>query len=196
MTRAPHTTNAARGTATGIADQAAPGVTVQAAASIADQAVAVDAVRALARVARLLERASGDLGLAQYRVISAIAGGEDRAARVAERVGLGRPAVSAAVEALCRSGLVRRTEAASDQRAIDLAVTPDGWLTLDRVEAAMVQLLADLCDRCSRSGIAAIAGAGTSSSVPGEALSVLAALGPAMDDQLAEHRQQRRSVGR
>lgn len=147
-----------------------------------DGGTAAEAVRALARTARVLERATGDLGLSQYRVLSAVAAGEERASRVAERFGLGRPAVSAAVEALCRAGLVCRAGAAADQRAIDLAVTPAGLDELDRVEGEMVRVLTDLCAR-----------SGTGS--PLEQLKALAALGPALDDLLAE-RLARRQAGR
>lgn len=144
-----------------------------------DKDIAVAAVRGLARTARVLERAAGDLGLSQYRVLSAIAAGEERASRVAERFGLGRPAVSAAVETLCRAGLVCRTGAATDQRAVDLTVTPAGQGVLDRVEEEMVRVLSDLC---ARSGSAS----------PVELLEVLAALGPAVDHLLAERLGRRR----
>ncbi len=69
----------------------------------------VDAVRALARATRVLERASGELSLAHYRVLSAIASGEKRASRVAERLAIGKPTVSAAVEALAQRGLLLRS---------------------------------------------------------------------------------------
>src|ERR1700761_7040788 len=86
----------------------------------------VDAVRALARAARVLERASGQISLAQYRVLSAVAAGDERASRIAERLELGRPTISAAVATLCRHGLLVRDEVVADQRATDLRLTPSG----------------------------------------------------------------------
>lgn len=157
-----------------------------------DRNVAVDAVRSLARTARVLERAAGDLGLGQYRVLSAIAAGEDRAARVAERIWLGRPAVSAAVDALCRDGLLDRTEAAGDQRATVLGVTPAGREVLARVESDMVAVVADLCDRSSRAG----GGADRTGRSTARTLAALAALGPAIDDLIAERRAERRAARR
>jgi DNA-binding MarR family transcriptional regulator len=53
---------------------------------------------------------SSELNMVHYRVLSAIASGEDRASRVAERLELGRPAISAAVDALCRAGYLVRGE--------------------------------------------------------------------------------------
>lgn len=105
---------------------------------------AVEAVRALARASRILERASGDLNLAHYRVLSAVASGDERASRVAARLALGRPTVSAAVDSLCQRGLLTRDAAADDQRASVLRLTDRGRELLDGVEAEMVGRLDDL----------------------------------------------------
>lgn len=126
----------------------------------------MEAVRSLARTARLLEKASGDLGLAHYRVLSAIAAGEDRASRVAERFELGRPTISAAVDALCRAGLLERTVVETDQRAFALRLTDEGRDTLETVETAMVAVLDDLCGRLRS---------------PATAATTIAALGGALD---------------
>jgi DNA-binding MarR family transcriptional regulator len=131
---------------------------------------AVEAVRALARMARALERASDELSLAQYRVLSAIASGAERASRVAERLQLGRPTVSAAVDALCREGLVQRAEAPGDQRAVSLVLTSDGAALLRRMERAMVAVLDELCARAGDRDLT----------------DRLAALGPALDALGAE----------
>jgi DNA-binding MarR family transcriptional regulator len=110
-----------------------------------DQRRAVEAVRALARVSRVLERASDELSLAHYRVLAAVASGEERASRVAARLALGRPTVSAAVESLCERGLLRRTSVVGDQRAAALLLTADGEALLARVEGEMVRRIDDLC---------------------------------------------------
>jgi DNA-binding MarR family transcriptional regulator len=107
----------------------------------------VQAIRALARVARLLERSSGDLNLAHYRVLSAVADGDERASRVADRLALGKPTVSAAVESLCRRGLLSRADAAEDRRAATLTLTPAGEAALAAVERGMLERLDDLCAR-------------------------------------------------
>ena len=104
-------------------------------------------MRALARAARVLERASGELSLAHYRVLSAIAAGDARASRIAHRLALGNPTVSAAVDALCQRELVRREEVAGDQRAVGLSVSAEGRTLLHRVESEMVQRLAAIASR-------------------------------------------------
>jgi DNA-binding MarR family transcriptional regulator len=107
----------------------------------------VQAIRALARLARALERSSGDLNLAHYRVLSAIADGDERASRVADRLALGKPTVSAAVESLCRRGLLSREDAADDRRAATLSLTVDGRAALAEVEAVMIGRIDDLLGR-------------------------------------------------
>jgi DNA-binding MarR family transcriptional regulator len=101
----------------------------------------VAAVRSLARVLRILELASQDLNPAHYRVLSAIASGDERASRVARRLALGKPAVSAAVEALTRRGLVDRAPAAADGRVSLLRLTDEGRDVLERAEANMAGVL-------------------------------------------------------
>ena len=86
----------------------------------------VAAVRAVARLARVLERASGDLSMAHYRVLAAVADGDERASRVAARLALGKPTISASVDALCRHGLLTREDVEHDQRATTLRLTDAG----------------------------------------------------------------------
>jgi DNA-binding MarR family transcriptional regulator len=114
-------------------------------ASDSEAVQTVHAVRALARISRVLERTSGDLSLAQYRVLAAVDGGDERASRVAHRLALGKPAISAAVDALCTRGLLVRGADASDQRAAALALTTAGRLLLAEVERAMVERLSRIC---------------------------------------------------
>ena len=107
----------------------------------------VEAVRALARASRRLERASGEVNLAHYRVLSAIASGDERASRIAARLAIGKPTVSATVEALCQRGLLIRSGVEGDQRVASLHLTTEGEKVLKGVEAAMVAWMEDLCAR-------------------------------------------------
>jgi DNA-binding MarR family transcriptional regulator len=115
-------------------------------------AASVEAVRALARASRVLERASGELSLAHYRVLSAIATGDERASRVAARLALGKPAVSATVDALCQRGLLTRSDVEGDQRAFALHLTGTGEAILAAVEAEMTARLDELCARTPDGG--------------------------------------------
>ena len=132
-----------------------------------------DAARVLARLSRLMERASGDLSLPHYRVLSAIADGDERATRLAERLALGKPTISASVEALCRRGLLTREAVAGDQRASALRLTPAGAAALAAAESAMVQRLALLASQSPEAA---------------HAVAALPALGAALDSAMDARR--------
>ncbi len=138
----------------------------------------VQAVRALARLARALERSSGDLNLAHYRVLAAVADGDERASRVAQRLALGKPTISAAVDSLCTRGLLAREDAADDRRATRLSLTPAGVAALAEVEATMVGRIDELLARSDEAD---------------EIVSALSQLGSALDEVAAERLAARRT---
>ncbi len=105
--------------------------------------------RTLARLARLLERACSELTLSQYRVLSLVARGDERASQLAGRLALAKPTITAAVDALVEHGLMTRSEVEGDRRAVRLAITRDGKAALARTEAAMAERLQPLIDSCS-----------------------------------------------
>jgi DNA-binding MarR family transcriptional regulator len=115
--------------------------------SISAEQRAREAVRALARASRVLERASSEVSLAHYRVLSAIASGDQRGSRIAARLAVGKPTVSAAVETLCQRGLLIREGVEGDQRVAALRLTTDGQALLERVEGEMIVRFDDLCAR-------------------------------------------------
>ena len=131
----------------------------------------VGAIRAVARMARLLERSSEDLNLAHYRVLSAVADGDERASRVADRLALGKPTISAAVESLCKRGLLSREDAAEDRRAATLTLTPAGEEALVAVEKAMRERLREVTGRIPDGD---------------RVVEALGELGPALDELAAE----------
>jgi DNA-binding MarR family transcriptional regulator len=138
----------------------------------------IEAVRALARASRMLvERASSELSPAHYRVLSAVAAGDERASRVATRLAIGKPTISATVDALCQRGLLVRSEVAGDQRAAALALTPEGVALLSRVEHDMIERIDDLAARTPDAA---------------QLLESLVQLGTAIDETQAERMAQRR----
>ena len=100
-----------------------------------------EAVRTVVRLSRLFERASGELSLPHYRVLAAVAEGDERASLVAKRLALGKPAISASVDALCRRGLLIRQPTVGDQRVSPLRLTPAGQAALHEAETAMLARL-------------------------------------------------------
>jgi DNA-binding MarR family transcriptional regulator len=133
----------------------------------------VEAVQSLTRASKVMERASGGLSLAHYRVLAAVAAGDERASRVAARLALGKPTVSASVEALCARGLLVRSGVAGDQRAIQLSLTEPGRELLEIAQRAMTSALEELAARTGRRD---------------EVIDVLVALGSAIDQAAAERR--------
>jgi DNA-binding MarR family transcriptional regulator len=111
----------------------------------------VQAVRALARASRIVERASDDLSFADYRVMAAIASGEERATRLADRLALGKPAVSASVESLSKRGLIIRGKVDGDNRGVALSISEDGRELFTRMEARMARQLELLSERTGKS---------------------------------------------
>src|SRR5882672_10949506 len=99
------------------------------------------AVRALALAARSLERAAGDLTLAQYRVLAFVAAGHERSSIVAEGLALAKPTVTATVDWLVERGLVAREAVAGDRRSVRLAVTRAGAAALRAAEKSMGERL-------------------------------------------------------
>jgi DNA-binding MarR family transcriptional regulator len=101
-------------------------------------------VQALARLSRAMERAAAPLSLADYRALSAIVAGEERASRLAERLAVGKPSISATVDSLARRGLISRERVAADQRAVTLAVTRAGQEAYEQARRRMADRLAEI----------------------------------------------------
>jgi DNA-binding MarR family transcriptional regulator len=116
-------------------------------AAATDRARTTQVIRALARVSSFLERSSTELSLAHYRVLSAIASGDERASRIASRLALGKPAISAAVTSLCQRGLLSRVDVEGDLRATGLRLTPEGQALLARAETEMAARLGQVASR-------------------------------------------------
>jgi DNA-binding MarR family transcriptional regulator len=149
--------------------------------SAEDRARTVEAIRSLARASSVLERSSPHLSLAHYRVLAAIAQGNERASNIARRLAIGKPAISVAVESLCQRGLLARSVVAGDQRVAALHLTPEGETLLDQVETEMISRINDLCDRTP----------------DGEQLiESLVWLGAAMDSRVADRLAAQRGEGR
>jgi len=113
----------------------------------------VRAIRALALAARSLERAVGasELTLAQFRVLSLVAAGDERSSLLADRLAVAKPTITAVVDGLVERGLVARAAVAGDRRSIRLSLTPAGVAALRTAEreasAALAGILVHARDR-------------------------------------------------
>lgn len=105
------------------------------------------AARTLALVARVLERAAGELTLAQYRVLALVADGDERASRLALRLAVGKPTVTAVVDGLAERGYLERRTVPDDRRATRLVLTDSGRAALETAEIEMARRVERLVDR-------------------------------------------------
>jgi len=108
-----------------------------------------DAVRALVRVARMLEHAATELTLPQYRLLVMVDRGDHRASKLAGGLALSKPTVTAVVEGLVERGFLARSEVTGDRRAVQLSLTEAGRAALTSTDAAMEERLGDVLDRCA-----------------------------------------------
>ncbi|QAY61015.1 MarR family transcriptional regulator [Microbacterium protaetiae] len=127
-----------------------------------------------ARMARMLERTlqhHAPLSLSDYRILSAVADGEARASRLAQRLAVGKPSVSASVDSLVRRGLLARAGGAGDQRAIDLRITAEGDRVRFDAERALVALVTEVAEHTSE---------------PTATMAAIAAFGAALEERQAQ----------
>ena len=101
------------------------------------------AARALALAARSLERAAAEneLTLAQYRVLSLVAAGDERSSLLASRLAVAKPTITAVVDGLVERGFVVREAIAGDRRSLRLGLTAAGNAVLQSAERSMSAML-------------------------------------------------------
>lgn len=112
-----------------------------------------EASRAVALIGRTLERACADLTLAQYRVLAMVARGDARASKIAERLAVAKPTVTAVVDGLVDRGYLLREAVPGDRRAVSIVVTDEGRARLaaaeDAMSARLEHLLGAVSDRAA-----------------------------------------------
>ncbi|HEY8454354.1 MAG TPA: MarR family transcriptional regulator [Actinopolymorphaceae bacterium] len=106
-------------------------------------------MRALVRLARLLERADAGLTLAQFRILELISRGTERSTHIANRLATSKPAVTAVVEGLVSAGLIARGGVAGDRRVIRLELTEAGREALAHAEQVYRARLQPVIDEIS-----------------------------------------------
>jgi long-chain acyl-CoA synthetase len=105
-----------------------------------------DLARTAARLSRVVERPLEKTGLSlpQYRLLGFLSRGSAAAARLAERLTVTRPTVTAVVDGLVVQGLVARSRTDADRRQVDHALTAEGEAALAEADEAVGTRLAEL----------------------------------------------------
>jgi DNA-binding MarR family transcriptional regulator len=81
----------------------------------------------IARLARLFEQNCGsELSLAQYRTLGTLLDGGLRASRLAQRLAIPKPTLTALVDSLVARGLLVRDVASGDRRGVQLSISAEG----------------------------------------------------------------------
>lgn len=138
----------------------------------------VDAVRVLVRLRRSLERVDTGLSLPQYQLLSMVRSGGERSARLADKLSVRKPTLTAAADALVAAGLLEREADPGDRRVVRVRITEAGLAAVRSAEEQLAAALAPL-----------FADASTHLEGGGEALlDAFDVLDGALNRRFAEHR--------
>lgn len=138
----------------------------------------VDAVRVLVRLRRSLERVDTGLSLPQYQLLSMVRSGGERSARLADKLAVRKPTLTAAADALVAAGLLEREADPGDRRVVRVRITEAGLAAVRSAEEQLAAALAPLFADAS----AHLDGGGES------LLDAFDALDGALNRRFAEHR--------
>jgi len=106
----------------------------------------LSAVLAIMRMARALERVDSGLSAQQYRILKLAGAGGERSARLAERLAVAKPTLTAIADSLVAAGLARREAEPGDRRVVRLHLTDAGTAAVERADAAYGQWLNRVLD--------------------------------------------------
>src|ERR1035438_5155384 len=103
-----------------------------------------DAVLTVMRLVRTLERVDSGLTPQQYRILKMAGAGGERSARLAERLAVAKPTLTATADGLVAAGYAQREAEAGDRRVVRLCLTAAGRAALERADAAYADWLGPL----------------------------------------------------
>jgi DNA-binding MarR family transcriptional regulator len=104
----------------------------------------VDAVQVLVRLRRSLERVETGLSLPQYQLLSMVRGGGERSARLADKLAVRKPTLTAAADALVAAGFLEREADPGDRRVVRVRITEAGLAAVRSAEEQLAAALAPL----------------------------------------------------
>jgi len=102
----------------------------------ADEPRAAQTVMVLLRLFRSLERVVTDLTPQQYRILKLAGAGGERSAKLAEKLAVAKPTLTATADGLVAAGYARRETEPGDRRVVRLCLTASGHDAVDRADAA------------------------------------------------------------
>ena len=111
-----------------------------------DVQTAQAAVLTVMRLFRALERVDTGLTAQQYRILKLAGAGGERSARLAERLAVAKPTLTATADGLVAAGYAQREAEAGDRRVVRLSLTAAGRAALERADAVYADWLGPLLD--------------------------------------------------
>jgi DNA-binding MarR family transcriptional regulator len=114
--------------------------------SLDDQTDAIDALLTILRVSRVLDRIEAGVSPQQYRILKLIGEGGERSARLADRLAVARPTLTATADSLVAAGLACREAEPGDRRVVRLRLTEAGQAAVARADVAYAEWFGGLLD--------------------------------------------------
>jgi len=103
----------------------------------------------IARLGRVLEiNTTSCLSVPQYRVLGALATGDERATQLAARLAVAKPTLTTLVDSLVERGYVARDTPDGDRRVVTLSITRSGRTALRTTAAQLRTAFDGVLDRC------------------------------------------------
>ena len=125
------------------------------------------AIMVILRLFRGLECVDAGLTPSQYRIMKLAGAGGERSTRLAQRLAVAKPTLTATADGLVAAGYACRAAEPGDRRVVRLSLTPAGRAALDRADTAYADWLGPLLDATGD---------------PGAVLDALGLLGSAMTE--------------
>jgi DNA-binding MarR family transcriptional regulator len=121
-------------------------VTASASTGRVDDDQTINALLAVLRISRVLERIDAGLSPQQYRILKLIGLGGERSARLAEKLAVAKPTLTATADSLVAAGLACREAEPGDRRVVRLHPTQAGQAAVQRADAAYAAWFGSLLD--------------------------------------------------
>ena len=118
--------------------------------SLDSQTEAIEALLTILRVTRVLERIDAGVSPQQYRMLKLIGAGGERSARLAEKLAVARPTLTATADSLVAAGLACREAEPGDRRVVRLRLTDAGQAAVTRADTAYSDWFGALLDDTGR----------------------------------------------
>jgi DNA-binding MarR family transcriptional regulator len=87
-------------------------------------------------LSRAIERAETGISAPQYRILKLAAAGGERSTRLAQRLAVAKPTLTAIADGLVAAGYAIREAEPGDRRVVRLSLTAEGRAALERADAA------------------------------------------------------------